>query len=137
MRFFVKSKNLISKIEQFNEAFFLDLLLNNGIVKWTKYLDPISLHLFGVSYIDFFKTNKITFPSTPGTLEKYYNFFVLLVNNLKLLTSFEIPNQIYFSALDVLETFQDFLKLNNFIVKKEKTIINDSEVWYNYIFPII
>ncbi len=137
MRFFIKSKDLISKIEQFNEVFSLDLSLDDGAIKWTKYLDPVSLHLFGISYIDFIKSNQITFPSPPGMLEKYYNFFVLLLNNLKHLTSFEVPNEIYCSTLDVLETFQDFLKLNNFFVKKEKTRIRNTEIWYHFIFPAI
>lgn len=137
MKKFQNSELLIGRIKKFNEIFLIDLENSSNEKKWVDYLDPISNNLFNQTYLEFIQENSLVFPNPPGEMEKYYNFFKTIENDFKDLAVLDVPNEIYCSAMDVLDSFDKFLDVNNFNVVNEKNVVNGLFVYSYKIFPLI
>lgn len=112
---------LVEKINLFNKIFELDFINNNDDRKgWKNYLDPIAKRIANVSYLTFMKENHLELNTFPGAFQAYYNLFSLIIDDLKTMISLPVPNEIYCAALDVMETFDEFLYLNKFKVDVDR-----------------
>ncbi len=129
--------SLLQRIKKFNEIFLLDCENDSQDKKWFDYLDPISLKLFNKTYYQFISENCLEFPNPPGELEKYFNIFKTIESDFKNLSILQVPNEIYCSACDVLEIFEDFLSANNFSVENERILVNGYFIYSYKIFPLI
>ncbi|MGL4948617.1 MAG: hypothetical protein ACRC42_04515 [Mycoplasma sp.] len=111
-----KYLELIKCLNDFTEIVRLDKSIVGQTKKWINYIDPITIYLYKMPYLEFAEFYKLFKINGPGLLDKYYNIICYLVKDLKTLAHQRIIDDILVSAIQIKELFDNYLRENNYIV---------------------